>query len=271
MKVFIIGAARSGTKLLRDTLAEVSGANKIPYDINYIWRWGNEDLPHDQLGPEHYSDKFHKKIDSYLESYVKSSNSVLFEKTVSNTIRVPFLLKHYPDARFIFLYRNPYDVIESVSRQWYKKTDKRYLLEKLKSVPFELILGYGRKFFLRNLNRNGNNFYFWGVKYPQIDDDLASLKLYEVIAKQWQYCFEASKNAESIVAEDRKYILTYEEFVQKPKEVVSNILNTLGIDIKGDWKALEKVRIDSLGHGKDKIPVDDLRLVEKIIDTSKFK
>ena len=40
--VIIIGAARSGTKYLRDVLATAPNAARVPYDINYIWRYGSE-------------------------------------------------------------------------------------------------------------------------------------------------------------------------------------------------------------------------------------
>ena len=47
--VIIIGAARSGTKYLRDVLATAPNAARVPYDINYIWRYGSESHPDDAL------------------------------------------------------------------------------------------------------------------------------------------------------------------------------------------------------------------------------
>src|SRR4051812_20775701 len=39
--VIVIGAARSGTKLLRDSLATHADVARVPYDVNYVWRFGN--------------------------------------------------------------------------------------------------------------------------------------------------------------------------------------------------------------------------------------
>ena len=50
--IILLGAARSGTKLLRDVIATHPNIGKVPYDINYIWRLGNEFIPHDELEPE---------------------------------------------------------------------------------------------------------------------------------------------------------------------------------------------------------------------------
>ena len=49
--IIIIGAARSGTKILRDVLAEASGVGCVPYDIGFVWRYGNQRVPHDVLDP----------------------------------------------------------------------------------------------------------------------------------------------------------------------------------------------------------------------------
>jgi len=54
--VFLIGAARSGTKFLRDTIAHSEDVAEVPYDINYVWRHGNETCPHDEIAPDDISD-----------------------------------------------------------------------------------------------------------------------------------------------------------------------------------------------------------------------
>ena len=47
--IFIIGAARSGTKFLRALLAESPSLVAVPYDISFVWRYGNEAHPDDCL------------------------------------------------------------------------------------------------------------------------------------------------------------------------------------------------------------------------------
>ena len=43
--VIVLGAARSGTKMLRDAIAANNGGFKVPYDINYVWRQGCNPSP----------------------------------------------------------------------------------------------------------------------------------------------------------------------------------------------------------------------------------
>ena len=47
--IILIGAARSGTKFLRDVLASAVGVKSVPYDVNYIWRHGSPNYGHDVL------------------------------------------------------------------------------------------------------------------------------------------------------------------------------------------------------------------------------
>jgi len=51
--VIIIGAARSGTNMLRDVLCSIPGLTTWPCDeIPYIWRHGNRDHPDDEFSPD---------------------------------------------------------------------------------------------------------------------------------------------------------------------------------------------------------------------------
>ena len=66
--IFLIGAARSGTKILRDTISTHPDIERIGYDINFIWKRYNENIEHDELESKHFKPKFKKFIDKYFES-----------------------------------------------------------------------------------------------------------------------------------------------------------------------------------------------------------
>ncbi len=47
--VIVIGAARSGTKVLREMLAASPNVAAVSFDVNFIWRTGNEGEANDVL------------------------------------------------------------------------------------------------------------------------------------------------------------------------------------------------------------------------------
>ena len=100
-QIILIGPARSGTKILRDTIATHPKINKIEFDINFIWKRHNEEVQHDSLASEKASPKVVKYIRKYFKSKAKNADFVI-EKTVSNTLRIPFVRKVFPKAKYIF-------------------------------------------------------------------------------------------------------------------------------------------------------------------------
>ena len=149
--VFIIGAARSGTKYLRDILALASNAAKVPYDINYVWRYGSENHADDSLPLSLLSSRKRAFIRAQVYRLSKASpedETIVFEKTVGNSLRVPFVRGVFPEARFIHLVRDGRAVTESAMRQWREPVSWSRLLEKIRGLPLENI-GYAA-WFVRN-------------------------------------------------------------------------------------------------------------------------
>ncbi|MGB5439868.1 MAG: sulfotransferase [Gammaproteobacteria bacterium] len=137
--VFIVSAPRAGSTLLFETLA----ANKA------FWSLGDESHKHFEgipaLRPESRDFRSNRLTEKDLtkdigktltQSFIRDlrqadgpmltslsgkniPNSVRFlEKTPKNALRIPFLNALFPDALFIFLYRNPRDNISSLMDSW---------------------------------------------------------------------------------------------------------------------------------------------------------
>jgi len=272
--VIVIGAARSGTKLVRDLVAEHPSIDKVPYDINYVWRLGNEDIPHDELLVEKLTPYIRQRIIRHFRPS-KSQAPFLIEKTVSNCLRIPFVNAVFPDARFIHLVRDGCDVVESVYRQWQAPTDWRYAFQKAQTFPIWQAPGYAidyakktiSKLFFRNSHVVGT----WGARYVGIDEDVANLELLEVCAIQWARSVEKAMQDLNNLPRERVLLIRYEEFVKSPRQYLKAIAQFLGVDsLPYEVKdhLAQKVSKDNIGKGFRNLSADDQALVLRHIEST---
>jgi hypothetical protein len=230
--VFILGAARSGTRLLRAILAAAPDVAAVPYDVNYIWRFGNESLPHDAIPADGLSRRQIEFIRHRLCRCAKlSAGQILVEKTVGNILRVPFVARVYPEARFILLMRDGRDVVESAERCWRQPPRPGYLLKKLHTFPWlscrRYALAYVRQWGVCAL-RLSDRLASWGPRYPGIDADVRRLPLWHVCCRQWIACIEAFEDARSQLSDGQLLQVRYEQLVDDPRREVTKIGRFVG-------------------------------------------
>jgi hypothetical protein len=85
----------------------------FPKDCNDIYK---KELYFEDL-PEKERKHWIKKYVSLIRKALKNTGGVRFiSKNPCNIFRIKTLMELYPDARFIFIYRNPYSVVESMYR-----------------------------------------------------------------------------------------------------------------------------------------------------------
>lgn len=85
---------------------------------NNAWEYFNKYLFLDTASKdevEQWEQDYHHLIKKIS---LKSGGKQVLVKSPGNTSRIPNLLKLYPDARFIFIHRNPYDVFYSSKKLW---------------------------------------------------------------------------------------------------------------------------------------------------------
>ena len=219
--VVILGAGRSGTKFLRDLLVASGEVAAIPFDINYVWRYGNENSPDDALDPATLTPEIIGSIRATLARLAgikrKREARVLLEKTVSNTLRVPFVDAVLPNAIYVHLIRDGRAVAESSSRVWNKGPGGMYLLRKLRYFPWRNFR-YAVWYF-RNMLRSGDQKRVWGVRYPGIQRDLETRSLLEVCARQWQACIGEAQAALAAMPVDRVLQVRYEDLISDDKTI----------------------------------------------------
>ena len=259
-EIFIIGAPRSGTNMLRDILGQLDGMGTWPCDeINYIFRHGNLGKVSDVFTPKDVTDKNRRYITGQFDKLRKRYGfKVIIEKTCANSLRVGFLNEIFPEAKFIFIVRDGLDVIGSAKLRWTAKLDIPYLLRKLRYVPFSDIPYYGVKYFSNRMYRffsTDSRLAFWG---PQLDEMQSLLKKYsllEVCALQWKGCLCCAEKELNCLDDSRVLNLRYEKFVTNPLEELKRITGFLDTELSRDEleALIVNVTNKSIGKGRNSL------------------
>ncbi len=237
--VFLLGAGRSGTKFLRDMIGTSEDVSTIPYDVGYIWRYGNDECTHDELVPEMLNNSIEQYIKKTLPKLVinpdalDTKSTIFIEKSVPNTLRPAFVHSIYPEAKFIHLIRDGRAVTESALRLWKTPPPKGYLLKKLKYFPVEnyrYAIRYIVSRLLKSIIPNSKQ-QVWGPRYIGINEDIKTLPLEIVCARQWRKCVEVSLSQLGELNQENIIEVRYEDLMKDSHEI-EKICDFLGLNDK---------------------------------------
>jgi len=265
--IIIIGAPRSGTNLLRNILTSFNGASTWGCDeIPYIWRYGNKEFPTDILTPEMVTPKIKKYIRNHFEKISRKMKcNYVIEKTCANSLRVDYLDKIQPNAKYIYIKRNGIDAVYSIMKRWNAQVSYLYTLRKLKYVPLSSIPYYGFHYINNRFYkmRNKNRLKFWGPRFTKTEE-LSNLSLEEVSAKQWVACVDRSNASFKKIDPSRVYKLTYENFVTSSQDQIEKMAEFIGVSFEDNIQ-FPSVNDLSIGKGLRNLSTSQIELIKPII------
>lgn len=276
--LFIIGAPRSGTNMLRDVVTSFSGVETWPCDeINYILRHGNLRHPSDEFSEQQATPQVKRYLNATFDKYAKEFGAnILVEKTCANSLRVPFLNAVFPEAKYIFIMRDGVDATGSAKLRWTAKLDLNYILEKVRFVPKSDLPYYGLRYFWARIHKllsKDKRLAFWGPALENMQDILRKHTLNEVCAIQWQQCVEKANSALNDLQEDKVCRVKYEAFVSNPKQELSRILEFMNVDASKDQieQAVIGVSAKSLGKGRKSLSEHEVAHLEQLVGVTLSK
>jgi hypothetical protein len=270
--VTILGAARSGTNILRDCLTRLPGFRTWPCDeINYIWRHGNAWYPSDEFTPDMARSQVRRYIRKQFEWVVRRYQAeVVVEKTCANSLRVEFVDRVVPEARYIFIHRNGFDVVASALKRWQAGLDLGYAAQKARFIPL-MDMPYYALCHLWNrmyrLSKRQKRLAFWGPRLDHLEEMQRKHSLEELCALQWKRCVDRSSEALSSLDPSRWLEVAYEDFVQFPGQELERIVSLVDWTPKGSEreKAVAGVLKTSLGKGHKELPQSVMQQIEPIM------
>ncbi len=256
----IIGAGRSGTNALRDALTGLPGFATWPCDeINPIWRHGNLDWPNDQIPRERATPAVRQSIRRAFCRIWRQQGRPAFvvEKTCANTLRVPFVDAVLPEARYVHIVRNGFDIVASARKRWRGELEVpglSYYLAKARYAPLSDLPRYALSAITnRAAVKLGKQEHFnsWGPRFVGIDA-LSGAALDEIVARQWAACVSLSDTAFVDMAPERVFQVRYEDFTADPQGSLAKIMRWLKTPYEDDSlkAAVSSVRSSSVGKGQ---------------------
>lgn len=272
MNIIIIGAARSGTNMMRDTLVKFDDFATWPCDeINYIWRYGLKSEKDDVFFTSQVTEEKKKFINKKFNWIRKKYNvQNVIEKTCANSLRVDYINELVEDAKYVFIFRDPIDVVSSAEIRWKAKLDIKYILEKARFIPIKDLPYYASSYFLNRIKKIFNKekrLSYWGPKYKGFEKDASALTALEISAVQWLKSVESSEKS-FLKMDKSKYIaIDYNEFVESPKEQLEKILEFLGCDIDEQEisKSVSNITNKSIGKGYKVLTDEEMEKVNSIV------
>ncbi len=220
--IIIIGASRSGTTLLFETLAahedlwSLSGGGESHWHIEVIESLNpaRRNFESNRLTAEDASDEIRDRLIENFTTELCDRNGLpligatgratcrtlrFLEKTPKNTLRIPFLDRLFPDARYIFLVRSARDNISSMIDAWESGRFVTYPeLPGWQGAPWSLILTPGWR-------------------------DLIGKPVAEIATNQWMAANRTAADDLAAIDSDRCHTLVYEDFLQDPAGAVRAI------------------------------------------------
>lgn len=219
--VFIVAAPRSGSTLLFETLAASSQLCTVGGEAHWLvegipeLRPGAPGVESNRLTAQHatphIAEQIREQIVARLQDHagqklVEPGARRFLEKTPKNALRIPFFNQVFPDAQFIFLWRDPRENISSMMEAWRSGQWRTY--PKLEGFEGP-----------------------WSLLLPPQWRTMNGKPLHEVTAWQWRQTNEIVLNDLESLPRERWTAVEYADLVRDPAVVIARLCEFLNMAI----------------------------------------
>jgi len=216
--IFIVSTPRSGSTLLYETLQQAPDLYSTGDESHWIIEsveglsppqrsWSSNRLETEDANPEvaeALAESFYRHLTN-REGRVPSARARMLEKTPKNALRVPFFDAIWPDANFIYLYRDVREAFHSMWEAWRSGGFVTYpQLPAWRGAPWSMLLVPG----WQRLN---------GMQIP------------EIVAHQWAITTETMLDDLEKVDPSRVEVVNYSAFLQSPQTEIERIATGVGL------------------------------------------
>jgi len=216
--VFIMSPPRSGSTLLFETLAQARGVYTIGGESHALI----EGVPELNVVAHNYDSnrldaaiatpalaetlrrRFLRELRDRDGTRLNGQPARLLEKTPKNSLRIPFLAKVFPQAQFVFLYRDVRETLSSMIEAW--RSGRFVTYKQLPGwngeLPWSLLLVPGWR-------------------------GLGGLPLPQIVAAQWEIATRMLLDDLAALPRERIVVARYDSLLTNPAAEIAHLCNAL--------------------------------------------
>jgi len=258
--VFIVSSPRAGSSMLFEALCRAADAFSIGGESHQLieaipalapgaHEWDSNRLTTDDVNPaivQQLSGSFVRRLRDRNGTAVSPGSTVrMIEKTPKNSLRIPFLAAAYPDARFVYLWRDPRETISSMLDAWRSG----------KFVTYPELPGW-----------TGDR---WSLLLTPGWRDLVGKPLPEVVANQWATTTSMLLDDLEALPPDRWCVTSYSALLADPDAELRRLCEHLDLEWDSDTGGTlphSKTTLDAPQASKWERNAEELAKVWSIVD-----
>jgi len=217
--IFIVSSPRSGSTLLFETLAKAPGLGTIGSESHALMEaipgvspaarnWDSNRMTAAEATPAIAAalrERFRAALRDRTGAPVGVNPVRMLEKTPKNALRIPFLAAAFPEARFIYLHRDPQPTLASMMEAWSSGGFRTYpRLPGWTGPDWSLLLVPGWR-------------------------ELIGAPLNQIVATQWATTTRILLDDLSALPADRWRSIRYEAFIASPQAEISRLCQAMDL------------------------------------------
>lgn len=254
--VFIVAAPRSGSTLLFETLAASDQLVTVGGEAHWLvesvdeLRVGAPGVDSNRLSADAYSVELARRMHASLfERLVDSAGRPVdnpdgrrfLEKTPKNALRIPLFSRIFPDAQFIFLWRDPRENLSSLIEAWRSGDWQTYRELDGFAGPWSMVLPPGWR-------------------------RLSGRPLEEIAAFQWDASNRIVRDDLAMLRPDQWTAVEYSELIRAPQTTIERLCAFLGIDVDPALRARIDAPLPRARYTQTPPAADKWRMNEPLIE-----
>ncbi len=214
--IFVIGCSRAGTTLVYKTLSESSEIGTLHKETHDFWaklhpiserNWDSHRIP-ETMACESDREQVARLF------YTHTGKSRIVDKNNQNGLSVPYLIRLFPDARFVYIKRNAGDNINSLIEGWGKADE---FATWSNEVPARIAVDDGR-------------FSRWCFFLADGWRELTESSIEEVCAFQYRAMNQAILDARANIPASQWFEIKYEKLIADPVKEFEAIYRHCGLN-----------------------------------------